>query len=361
MPNSISEWFGHRTFPTVTNSPAATDDQREQRCPFLSDALHGPRKCVKFDNSKGVCTISSEADSIQMDWVVCPYRTLTSPILREAAKRLFRLPERAEMVLVPAPTLSEAPTQNRIHTALATGARALVYFMDKLGGEIDIPGSKKSPKFKLDTTLVEIVSDSDHLNIGKHAILEVQTMDFHGSYRAATDSLTNALKLHPKDFPKQLEQNQHWASAGIQSPNIANVFKRTIYQTLFKFQLGANEQCAGAALAIQESVWRSWQPHLGAPELTQNREGIFGFTDTPPSDAHSGDKGWILVFEIDLASQETPNPIRVTRVIRAASESLTDLAFRKAPREAMAFLTSNDSLRMIIRRRIGEFWPQFVS
>lgn len=361
MPNSISEWFGHRLYPTVTGAESAIEDQRDQRCPFLSDALHTDRKCTKAENSKGVCTVSSEAGSVQMDWVVCPYRTLTSPILREAARRLFNVPKPTKLVLFPAPTLSEAATQTEIRSATTGGARALVYFMDKLGGEIDIPGSKKSPKFKLDTTLVEIVAEPKGLNIGRHGILEVQTMDFHGSYRAATDSLTNALKLHPKDFPKQLEQNPNWASAGIQSPNIANVFKRTIYQTLFKFQLGAHPDCAGSGLALQESVWQSWQPHLGGPEIIDAGDGTARFKDLPACPADADGKAWIFVFEVNAKSTETPNPIRVTKVIRADSESLTDFAFRKAPEEAMTLLTSSDSLRNIIRRRIREFWPDFVA
>src|SRR5256885_12624159 len=40
------------------------------RSPFLSEALQINRKCVKSENSKGVCTVSSEADGKQMDWVV---------------------------------------------------------------------------------------------------------------------------------------------------------------------------------------------------------------------------------------------------------------------------------------------------
>jgi hypothetical protein len=361
MPNSISEWFGHRLFPTVTNSPAAIEEQRDQRCPFLSKALHTNRKCIKAENSKGVCTVSSESDDVQMDWVVCPYRTLTSPILREAAQRLFHVPKESKLVLFPAPTLSEVCNQNEMLVALRSGARALVYFMDKLGGEIDIPGSRKSPKFKLDATLVEIVADGSRLNIGKYGILEVQTMDFHGSYRAATESLNNALKLHPKEFTKQLEQNPNWASAGIQSPNIANVFKRTIYQTLFKFQLGAHADCAGSALALQESVWRSWQPHLGGPELIDLDDGTARLKGRPAGPADADGKAWIFIFEVDAKSSETPNPIRVTKVIRADSEALADLAFRKAPLEAMDLLTSSDSLRTIIRRRIREFWPEFLA
>lgn len=360
MPNSISEWFGHRVFPTVTKATGAIEDQKEERCPFLSEALHGRRKCIKSDNSKGVCTVSSEADSKQMDWVVCPYRTLTSPILKDSAKRLFQIPSESGFVLIPAPTLAEARTQEQIRSALADDKRVLVYFMDKLGGEIDIPGSRKSPKFKLDTTLVEIIGRDGQINIGKHGILEVQTMDFHGSYRDATASLTNALKLHPKEFAKQLEQNPNWASAGIQSPNIANVFKRTIYQILFKFQLGNHEDCAGCILAIPDSVWLSWQPHLGGPELIRATDGTYRFAEQHSVQHRASHKGWILVFEVQSDSKQTPNPVRVTKAIQADSETLSDLAFRKAPLESMSHLSSSDSLRTIIRRRIREFWPEFL-
>src|SRR5438552_2376875 len=144
MPNTISEWFGHRIFPTVTKAAVAIEDQREERCPFLSKALQIQRKCVKSENSKGVCTVSSEADGKQMDWVVCPYRTLTSPILGESAKRLFRIAHDSGLLLLPAPKLAEPQTQTEIQNAIDRRLRVLVYFMDKLGGEIDIPGSKKS-------------------------------------------------------------------------------------------------------------------------------------------------------------------------------------------------------------------------
>jgi hypothetical protein len=352
MPNSISEWFGHRVYPTVTETAEALNDQKTERCPFLSEALNSERKCIKSANSKGVCTVSSEADGVEMDWVVCPYRTLTSPILCESAERLFNL-RSSECLLIPAPALAQDTIQAQVRTTLERQHRALVYFMDKLGGEIDIPGSRKSPKFKLDTTLVEIETKDGHPRIGKHAIVEVQTMDFHGSYRAATASLSNALKLHPTDFPRQLRSNPNWASAGIEGPNIANVFKRTIYQTLFKFQLAAHGECAGCVLAIPKSVWKSWQPHLGGPELERQPDGTFRVKGTP---LRAG-RGWILVFEVAADNERTPNPISITRAIQADADVLFDLTFKKAPAEAAEFLNLKDSVRGIIRRRIAAYWP----
>jgi hypothetical protein len=357
MPNSISEWFGHRIYPTVATDVLATKDQHAERCPFLSAAFSSERKCIKAANSRGVCTVSSEAEGTQMDWVVCPYRTLASPILEDSARRLFQLKTGQPMVFVPAPALAEVDTQERIRQAIKRKQPALVYFMDKLGGEIDLPGSRKSPKFKLDTTIVEMLPNEDGVGIGKHGILEVQTMDYHGSYAAATESLTNALKLHPKEFPKQLKRNPNWASNSIQSPNIANVFKRTIYQVLFKFQLGHHEACAGCILAIPQSVWLSWQPHLGAPALTKLADGSWHFTEATANLTSKISKGWILVFEVDGNSKTTPNPISITKAIRTDSHTLAQLAFEKAPAEAMNLLASGDILRAVIRRRISEFWP----
>lgn len=355
MANSISEWFGHRIFPTVTEADHAIRDQQGERCPFLGEALGASRKCVKSANSRGVCTVSSETDGRQRDWVICPYRTLTSPILTVAARRLFLQSRREEPLLVPAPALAHGATQERVRQALNGRRQVLVYFMDKLGGEIDIPGSKHSPKFKLDTTLVEILGSANGASIGRHGILEVQTMDFHGTYREATLSLTQALKLHPRDFASQLRANPNWASAGIESPNIANVFKRTIYQILFKFQLGNHPDCAGAILALQGSVWESWQPHLGAPKLKSAGRGMHRFAQAK-SQAQPA-KAWILVFEVDEASPATPNPIRIEKTIEANWEVLAHLAFERAPQESMKLLLEKDSLRTMIRRRIAEFWP----
>jgi hypothetical protein len=355
MANSISEWFGHRVFPTVTDTEEAVQDQQNEYCPFLSETFATPRKCLKSANSRGVCTVSSEAGGRQRDWVVCPYRTLTSPILTVAARRLFLQSQPESPVLVPAPALADSATQVHVRRALDGQRRVLVYFMDKLGGEIDIPGSKCSPKFKLDTTLVEIVRSENGATIGRHGILEVQTMDFHGSYREATRSLTHAMELHPRDFASQLRANPTWASVGVESPNIANVFKRTIYQVLFKFQVGQHADCAGAILALPKSVWESWQPHLGAPKLKPAGRGVHRFADSKVKGQDP--KGWILVLEVNDAAPATPNPIRICRTIEANWEVLAHLAFEKAPQESMKMLTEKDSLRTIIRRRITEFWP----
>ena len=194
MPNSISEWFGHRVYPTVAKSQAALADQQAERCPFLTAAVGNDRKCVKTANSKGVCTVSSELDGEQMDWVVCPYRTLTSPLLEDAVRRLYGFGRDARIHLIPASALAEASVQAKLLASVRKREPVLVYFMDKLGGEIDLPGSRRSPKFKLDTTVVELLPEKEGVAIGRHAIIEVQTMDYHGTYALATQSCRGASK-----------------------------------------------------------------------------------------------------------------------------------------------------------------------
>ena len=108
---------------------------------------------------------------------------------------------------------------------------------------------------------------------GRFGVLEIQTMDFHGSYRLAVQNLDDSLRLHGSGFADALQQNQRWLAERIEGPNIANVFKRTFYQMTLKFQLGVHPRSVGTSLAIPQAVWDSWQPHLGRPELVSCGEG----------------------------------------------------------------------------------------
>lgn len=361
MPNSISEWFGHRVYPTVKASATAQTDQKQGLCPFLGAALghRATHACIKPANSRGVCTVSSNSNGEQQDWVVCPYRTIDSPIFAHSTQRLFRLRADTPFHLIPAPALAEKKTRTDVQRHLSQGHAVFVYFIDKLGGEIDLPGSTRSPKFKLDTTIVELRPASESaLDLARYAVVEVQTMDFHGSYKHATTSLTHALQLHPQDFPKQLETHREWASAEIEGPNISNVFKRTIYQVLFKLRLGHQPDCAGCILALPQAVWDSWQPHLGAPELTRLADGTWQIAAATKSSPVAKQPGWIYLFDIDAKSRATPNPIAVTREIRIDSETLSKLAFSVAPELAMEHIGGDAGLKAIIRRRMASFWPE---
>ena len=177
MPNSISEWFGHRVYPTVKASAKAQIDQKNGRCPFLGAAVGNgeAHACIKPANSRGVCTVSSNSNGSQQDWVVCPYRTIDSPIFAHSTQRLFHLSANRPFHLIPAPALAEKKTRAEVRRNLSQDHAVFVYFIDKLGGEIDLPGSARSPKFKLDTTIVELRrAPAAALNLARYAVVKTR-------------------------------------------------------------------------------------------------------------------------------------------------------------------------------------------
>lgn len=181
-------------------------------------------------------------------------------------------------------------------------------------------------------------------------------MDFHGSYRSAVQNLQDSLRLHREQFPEALQANQHWLGEKIEGPNIANVFKRTFYQVMLKFQIGGLDSCAGCVLAIPRSVWDSWQRHLGAPELAPTEEGHFelkrpgtGHDPSPPA--------WIYVFDIDWSSTVTPNPIVIRQRIATDADSIAYFALKVAPSLAVAQGGSGDRVPVRIRQRLARWWP----
>lgn len=363
MPNAISEWFGHRIYPVVSGTKEAQSEQTRGSCPFLTRALGNGAivPCVKPANSRGVCTVSSNSNGTQQDWVVCPYRSISSGIFSHTTRRLFSLKNDADAFLLPAPRLENEADRSVVLERLQKGRPVFILFMDKLGGEIDLPGSLGSPKFKLDTTVIELrASKGDKIEFGRYAVIEVQTMDFHGTYRHATRALADALRLHPKDFAQQLAGNPQWASQEIEGPNISNVFKRTIYQILFKLRLGLQADCAGCVLALPHSVWESWQPHLGAPRLKALRDGTWQL-GARKVDLAKKQPGWLTVFDINATPADTPNPIVVRQDIRIDSDLLSDLAFDIAPDQAMEHIGGDAGLKALVRRRISSFWPEAFS
>lgn len=332
MANDISEWFGHRVYPTAQADPSALADQRAQRCPFLTGVVSAPggQKCVKPQKSLGVCTINSDSNGHPQEWIVCPYRVVGSALFEDAARRMYGVSPSDAILLLPAPRLSDPDLQIKIQEATLRHELVIVYFTDKLGGEIALPGTARSPRFNLDTTFVELVQHRGGVAPSRFAILETQTMDFHGSYDHARQNLEHALRLHRDGFADVVAKNQQWTGEKVEGPNIANVFKRTFYQIMFKFQIGEHHECAGCALALPVSVWDSWQPHLGAPALTHNADG----TRSLPATIKPGRKGkqkqpaWIYVFDIDAASATTPNPVKIVSVIRVDADSVAHFALR---------------------------------
>jgi hypothetical protein len=275
--------------------------------------------------------------------------------MQSAARRLFTPP--GELLVIPAPTLEAEDVRERVSTALSTDGRVVVFLRNRLGGEISLSPTERSPEVSFDITMVEIVRDGDGLAVGRYAILEVQTMDFHGTYESAVKNLNDVLRLHKEEFHEMLGRDEgRWISERIEGPNIANVFKRTFYQIMLKFQIGAHESSAGCVLALPSSVWDSWQRHLGKPELTSRGDGTFELSK-PGGLGTSHVPAWIYVFDVDSASSDTPNPIVVQKVIATDADSIAHYAVKVAPDFAIAEGGAAGMVATTIRRRLGEWWP----
>lgn len=354
--NFVSEWFGGRVYPTVSFGGSTLEDQRSHRCPFLSEVTGEPKTCTKPTSSLGICTINSSSNGPRQDWLVCPYRALDRELLNSVVRRLFAVPDTSGVTVVPAPTLAIASSRKRFQRALNRGDVCVAYLQDKLGGEISISSTSRSPEISFDITLAQVLQHDGVVVIGRYGILEVQTMDFHGSYKRVVDNLTQSLRLHGAKFQRTLKENQQWLSDKIEGPNIANVFKRTFYQIMLKFQIGTDESCAGAALGLPVSVWDSWQRHLGCPDLTRQSDGTFLLRRPETSDMRRP-PAWIYVFDIDHKSRATPNPIVVHKVIATDAPTLAHYAFNLAPEAAVAGVGASDRVLTSIRRRLGSWWP----
>jgi hypothetical protein len=156
-----------------------------------------------------------------------------------------------------AAVLTRDDVREDIGNRLVSGQPVFIYFDKKTSGELSIPPTPRSPEFSFDVTIVELSSKDGVPHIGRFGILEIQTMDFYGSYRDAVRNLGDALRMHKASFAETIQNNQPWLAQGVEGPNIANVFKRTFYQMMFKFQLGHHERCAGCVRVIDEGF--AWE------------------------------------------------------------------------------------------------------
>jgi hypothetical protein len=242
----------------------------------------------------------------------------------------------------------------------SAGHTGVVYLQDKLGGEISLPATDRSPELAFDITLAEVLSGPRGLMIGRYGILEVQTMDFHGSYRYAVSNLRDALRLHRAAFPRVLQENPGWLSDRIEGPNIANVFKRTFYQMMLKFHVATHEACAGCVLAIPQSVWDSWQRHLGKPALKARNDGTFALSrgGTPQTERVPA---WIYVFDVNSSGRIVPNPLVLSKVIATDPDSVSYFALKVAPEAAISEGGAAGGLLTTIRNRIAMWWPELVA
>lgn len=357
--NHVSEWFGHRIYPNVVHSPEALEDQHHKRCPFLTIAKATPAGCIKSDNAKGVCTVSTKPgpDASRQDWLVCPYRALDPVMLQAFVARLYSFSPDEPAFVIPGIRLGTNATRQEVIRRLQQGERVFIYFDEKLGGELGIPGTGASPEFSFDVTVFELISEGDVVHVGRFGIIEIQTMDFHGSYKHAVKNLTDGLRLFPNDFPSQIQANQVWMSDHVEGPNIANVFKRTFYQMMFKFQLANHPKCVGCVLAIPTSVWNSWAPHLAKPDLRPYGDGIQCLFK-PKSKRPERVPAWIYVFGLDADADQTPSPIQIRNIIATDAPSMSYYALDAAPANSLANIECAGGMLALARKRISAIWPE---
>lgn len=355
--NYVSEWFGHPVYPNVVSTADSLAGQRTELCPFLSQAKSEAQRCIKSEAARGVCTISTLPRGDRQDWLVCPYRALDPNLVGNAVGRLFGFGVGQSALIFPAVRLVDHSMREQVNATLGAGGRAFIYFDEKLGGELSIPRTARSPEFAFDVTIFEVDLREQKPHIGRFGVMEIQTMDFHGSYRHAVRNLKDAFRLHGDDFGAALQSRSDWLSEEIEGPNIANVFKRTFYQIMFKFQLGKSARCAGCVLAIPLSVWNSWQPHLGMPELVKEADGTYSlFKPGEPRPAPV--PAWIYAFDLDAASAQTPSPIVFSKIIATDAPSLSYYALDVAPAAALDNITSETGMLSLVARRLARLWPE---
>jgi len=355
--NHVAEWFGHRVFPIVAATPGALADQRAVRCPFLTEVTGTRHECVKSENSKGVCTVSANSNGSRQDWLVCPFRALDPALLEDAVRRLFGHETDVGVDIVAATVLSDAARRAALVQRVEDGEPAVVYFQNKLGGEISISATPRSPEMSFDATMVEILPGEFGPTLGRYGILEIQTMDFHGTYSHAVKNLRDALRLHGDNFAEAVREHPEWPADRMEGPNIANVFKRTFYQMMFKFRIGAHESSAGCVFAIPKAVWDSWQRHLGAPDLVERGDGTWRLAVDDNDDEPAA---WIYVFDLDESETTSPNMMNLWRVIATDADSLGHYALNVASDAALAQGGAVDNIAATIRARLLPYLPELA-
>ena len=353
--NYVSEWFGQRIYPMVRLDIAAATGKRFGQCPFLSDILKISTECVKSENAFGVCTISSTSNGSRQDWLVCPYRVIDSEIVKRGCALIFGLEH--EVQPLPVSLLKHEGELDKFKTAVQKTGFGYLFFQDKLGGEISVLATEQSPEMAFDVTVLEIRHSAGNFQVSRYGILEIQTMDFHGSYKHAVTNLRDALRLHEKDFPDALQNKPEWAGKYVEGPNIANVFKRTFYQIMLKFKLSGQGAAAGTVLALPQSVWDSWQPFLGAPQLEEESDGIKRFKIANGKHEREALNSYICVFDLDGSHKKSISPVVIKDFIRVSPDQLAHHAFSEVPNHMLRAIQSTDAVLTRIRARLVEWWP----
>ncbi len=296
---------------------------------------------------------------------MCPHRALDDDLLHPMVRRLFDVPADEEIHVVPVTNLGDGAVRAVVVDAALDPSkpRQFLTFQQLFGGEISLPRSDASPELSFDATVVEVVADpaagQGAVRLDRYGVIEMQTTDTHGSYRHAVDALRGALDLHDADFASQVAAHPDWPGRKVEGPNISNVFKRTFYQVMFKFQITRRSSSAGCILALPRPVWDSWLPFLGAPDIIDMGDGTHRLA--APGEVVGRAAGeianWIYVFNVadTPPTNGEPTPVDIELVIATDAPTLSRLALDVAPANAIGDAGDDDSVVAALRRRIGTF------
>ncbi|MCX7429048.1 MAG: hypothetical protein NTW96_25905 [Planctomycetia bacterium] len=310
----------------MDQSRAACIDQGSRLCPFLTAATEQRTLCVKrasgWKEPYGVCTISSDSNGPRQDWIACPNRTLDQhfTLLASAVHAAYGISEDQQILLLPLTVLHRPDQRKRIVNAFRTRNRVFLFSSQKLGGEIDLPETDASPGAAVDVSVIE-VSEVDKegkpARFGDHLFYEIQTADFHGSPLHAAELLRNSCPAcsAAKGYHKDLNARVEICGTGVEGPNKANIFKRTIYQMIFKIELSRSPECAGFAIVLPVPVWESWLRHLGRPQLIEDDQRWLSLPSPAETKETSGERSGatVYVFDIDRDSRESPNLLNIVQ------------------------------------------------
>jgi hypothetical protein len=371
--NFLAEWFGFRVYPSgqVNDSAEARRCQAGQLCPFISAATRQDTACIKAkrkgEEPTGVCTIQSENADTRGDWLACPFRLLDRnfTLLEDAIRTISKVDRNERLSLYPITVLNRPERKAEIIQLLRDGqVRVFLFTANKLGGEVDIPERASSPGGKVDFSVMEVtLTNADPpLNFGKVMMFEIQTADFHGSPKHAVEFLKSVCpKGMTEPYHDQIRANPDDVGRKVEGPNKSNIFKRTIYQMLYKMELARDAACAGFVIVIPLPVWTSWLRHLGMPALAPDQDDpALLRLERPQHEAEEEqpvrpEPAWIFVFDIDRDSKDSPQPLKVVHRVATDAASLMYFAFEEAVNKATGGGVMA-TYRQNFIGRVKEFW-----
>ena len=85
--------------------------------------------------------------------------------MEDAARRTFGMT--SDLIVVPAPTLETDDVRDQVAATLRAGGRVVAFLRSKLGGEISLSPTERSPEVSFDITMVEITREADTLAVGR--------------------------------------------------------------------------------------------------------------------------------------------------------------------------------------------------